>query len=548
MDHIPASNTAAETARRAPTANVTGGTGGPVRTHISSALSPSSSTSPSTGATSLASQPYYIKPAKLIAQRNAEREAALNAPPSVTVVAQLKSPEGDTLGPPLSLPAASTPEQLALIVNELLQNEEPLPYTFHVDNHEILNHLHADILFPLGLTAEHQLTIIYQPQAVFRVRSVTRCSSSLSGHAEAVLAVAFSPNGEMLATAGGDGDVRIWDLWTETPKCKLKGHTNWVQILSWSPDGETLVSGSMDKTLRLWNPKKGTPMGEGIKAHNKAISAIVWEPLHLDENCNRFVSASLDGTAKVYNARTRQLLFSLSQHTSGISSVVWCGDGLICTGSRDKTIKVWSGTDGKLVRTLEGHAHWVNSLALSDGFALRTGAFDHTDTRYSDRAVARRRAEERYREAKGPGPERLASCSDDFTLFLWEPSSSKKPIARMTGHMQLVNHISFSPDGRYLASASFDKSVKLWDGRTGKFIDTLRGHVGAVYQVTFSSDSRQLLSASKDSTVKCWDLSKRKLKMDLPGHADEVFAVDWSPGGDKAASGGKDRMVKIWRH
>ena len=75
---------------------------------------------------------------------------------------------------------------------------------------------------------------------------------------------------------------------------------------------------------------------------------------------------------------------------------------------------------------------------------------------------------ERYNKTKGSGPERLASCSDDFTIFIWEPSVSKKSISRMTGHMQLVNHISFSPDGTLLASASFDKSVKLWDGKTGK--------------------------------------------------------------------------------
>ena len=73
--------------------------------------------------------------------------------------------------------------------------------------------------------------------------------------------------------------------------------------------------------------------------------------------------------------------------------------------------------------------------------------------------------------------------------------------------------------------------LRLWHGKTGKFVATLRGHVGAVYQLAWSSDSRLLASGSKDSTVKVWEVKTRKLKEDLPGHADEVFSVDWSPDG-----------------
>lgn len=69
-----------------------------------------------------------------------------------------------------------------------------------------------------------------------------------------------------------------------------------------------------------------------------------------------------------------------------------------------------------------------------------------------------------------------------------------------------MNHLAFSPDGRRFASASFDKKVKVWDGRTGTFLATLNGHVGAVYQVAWSADSRLLVSASKDSTVKLWEM------------------------------------------
>lgn len=112
------------------------------------------------------------------------------------------------------------------------------------------------------------------------------------------------------------------------------------------------------------------------------------------------------------------------------------------------------------------------------------------------------RALSRYNLVRGQGPERLVSGSDDFTLFLWSPAEDKKPLARMTGHQALVNQVLFSPDSRLVASASFDKSIKLWDGRTGKYLASLRGHVAAVYQIAWSADSRLLVSGSSDSTLK----------------------------------------------
>ncbi|TPX71755.1 hypothetical protein SpCBS45565_g00812 [Spizellomyces sp. 'palustris'] len=469
------------------------------------------------------------------------------APVGATVVAQFKSPEGEVCGPPLNLPADVNPEQLALLLNNLLQNEDPLPYSFLVDDTEITQNLHVDVIQGLKRSTEDLVTILYRPQAVFRVRSVTRCSSSLTGHTEAILFVCFSPDGTQLATGSGDTTVRIWDLATETPQFTLEGHKNWVQIVAWSPDCQILASGSMDSTIRLWNPKTGKPIGDALRSHSQVITSISWEPMHLNEDCNRFASASRDGTVRIWDATLRKVLLTLSGHTGPVMCVKWGGDGLIYSASRDKTIKVWESTQGKLVRSLEGHAHWVNHLALSTDFILRTGPYDHTGTTFPDRSTAHAAATKRYNAATSNGTrkERLASCSDDFTIFLWEPSTGKKPITRMTGHQQPVTHLSFSPDGRTLASASFDKSIKLWDAEKGIFISTLRGHVGAVFQVCWSSDSRQVLSGSRDSTLKTWDLKTKKLKIELPGHADEVYSVDWSPAGDKVASGGKDKVLKM---
>lgn len=157
-------------------------------------------------------------------------------------------------------------------------------------------------------------------------------------------------------------------------------------------------------------------------------------------------------------------------------------------------------------------------------------------------------AQERYNKIRDPKGEKLVSGSDDNTMMMWEPKTQNKPIQRLTGHQGLIIQIQYSPDGCYLASASFDKSVKLWDGKSGKFITSFRGHVGSVYQVSWSADSRLLCTGSKDTTLKVWDVEKRKMMFDLPGHSDEVYCLKWSPDGTRVASGSKDKMMRIWRN
>ncbi|PVU98172.1 hypothetical protein BB561_000079 [Smittium simulii] len=476
--------------------------------------------------------------------RNIDSESENN---DKMILVQFQSADKVDAGSVLGIPANSTPEQLRLIINSILENENNLPYSFYVDGEELTDTIQTDVIKNSNRSLEDKLYIIYQPQALFRVRAVTRCTSSLNGHTEAVLSVSFSPDGSQLASGSGDTTVRIWDLNTETPQFTCKGHTNWVLYIAWSPDGKTLASGGMDNTVRLWDPSTGLQIGKTLSGHRKWITCLAWEPLHINPKANRLASSSKDGTVRVWDTSLRTCMFSVGGHTAAVTSVCWGGDGNLYTGSHDKTIKVWN-PEGKLIKTLAGHAHWVNSLAISSGFVLRTGSTDHTGKQFDTLEEAQARALERYKEQVGDRPERLVSGSDDFTMYLWEPQNSKKPIARLVGHQKLVNHVNFSPDGRYIASASFDNSVKIWDGITGKFIASLRGHVSPVYQVSWSSDSRMLVSSSKDSTLKLWDVQKKALKFDLPGHADEVFSVDWSPGGDKVASGGKDRVLKVWRH
>ncbi|KAI9175340.1 ribosome assembly [Blastocladiella emersonii ATCC 22665] len=484
-----------------------------------------------------------------------------SAPAATTtqqIVAQFKSKDGDVTFPPMSLPVGTTANELELVLNQLMENEgkkedaELVKYYFYVDNTDVVESLAKDVVQKLGKSTEQTIVIVYEPQSLFRVRAVTRCGATMSGHTGEVLSVHFSPDGLSLASGSGDNTVRIWDLSTSTPRATLKSHAKWVLCVAWSPDGKVIASGGMDGTVCLWDARAkcksdGTvaPLAV-LKGHRDAITSLAWEPLHRNAGCVRLASSSRDATVRVWDTKIKRTLYTVAQHTKSITCVKWGGEGLLYTASRDCTIKVWDDTDGKLVRTLAGHGHWVNTMALSSETLLRTGAHDHTGPRkFATPDEAAAAARERY-ETGHKGAERLVSGSDDFTLYLWKPAESKQAVTRMTGHQALVNQVTFSPSGHRIASASFDKSVKVWDGHSGAFLFNLRGHVGAVYQVVFSADERLLLSSSKDSTCKVWDLRTKKLKSDLPGHADEVYAVDWSPSGDRACSGSKDRTLKVW--
>lgn len=461
-----------------------------------------------------------------------------------TLLAQFYTTDGEPTGPKMALPCDITVSQLHTLLNEhILKNEEELPYSFFVNQQEMLKGI-EEVLDKQEVNDEEVLKIEYQPQAVFRVHQITRCVSSLEGHSEAILSVCFSPDGQILASGSGDTTVRLWDMKTSTPFAELKGHTNWVLSVAWSPDGKYLASASMDKTIRIW-----TADGKYhclLSGHTQPVTSLAWEPLHKNVNCVRLVSGSKDKTARVWDVQRRQCSFIMASHSDGVTCVKWGGEGLIYTASKDRTIKVWND-NGVLFRVLAKHGHWVNTLSLNTDYVIRTGSCDHTGVVITDPVESQKKALERYNAVKGNNCEILVSGSDDTTCCIWEPKKSKNPIVQMTGHSKVINIVSFSPDGKLIASAAFDKNIKTWNTK-GKHIATFRGHVGEVYQIAWASDSRLFVSGSKDSTMKVWDSKTELLVEDLPGHADEVYSVDWSPDGFWVGSGSKDRLLKLWRH
>ena len=346
---------------------------------------------------------------------------------------------------------------------------------------------------------------------------MSRCASTIPGHGDAILAIQFSPRSSSRMVSGsGDNTARIWDCDTGTPVCSLL-HGGWVLAVSWSPDDSRIATGSKDNVVRVWDPKTGKQVGKPMEGHTKWVTSLAWEPYHAQKPGEpRLASASKDATVRIWSTNQQTILMVLSGHKSSVTCVRWGGIGLIYTGSQDRTIKVWNAKDGTLAHSLNSHTHWVNYLALSTDFVIRTAYHDHTGQIPPSDEAKIARSKERFLKAatiQGEVVERLVSASDDFTMYLWEAAKGTKPVARMLGHQKPVNHVTFSPDGLLIASLGYDNHAKLWNARDGKFITTLRGHVAPVYQCAFSPDSRLLVTGSKDTTLKLWDMRTHKLSV-----------------------------------
>jgi serine/threonine protein kinase len=139
----------------------------------------------------------------------------------------------------------------------------------------------------------------------------------------------------------------------------------------------------------------------------------------------------------------------------------------------------------------------------------------------------------------------LASGSGDKNIKIWEVATGKQ-LRTLTGHSDTVSSVLYSPDGRYLASGSNDKNIKIWEVATGKQLRTLTGHYGEVYSVIYSPDGRYLASGSWDKNIKIWEVATGKQLRTLTGHSSPVLSVVYSPDGRYLASGNGDKNIKIW--
>jgi WD40 repeat protein len=423
---------------------------------------------------------------------------------------------------------------------------------------------------------------IWDPHTGALVRTLTGHVATAPGNAYADLyAVAYSPDGKTLATAGMDKLVLVWDLETGKPRHRLTGHDDEVGALAYSPDGKTLAGGGADQVIRLWDPTTGR-LRTTLRGHARRINALAFSPdgktlasgaseYSRFHNRNQGPIPAGEGDVRLWDLKTERAVhqfaapgrvssvaFSpdrakvacgvgrvvrifdvatgrddgvLGTHDRAVTSVAFAPDGKsIVSGSHDRSIQCVAFPAGKLEWRAPGCWEQVNAVALSaDGSLLATGS---SDLRFAERE-----------------PKVWDQRLDPGAVRLWDLRTGRL-LRRLGDPAEQVMAVAVSPDGRRVAGgvgkADGSGAVRLWDAATGTETWSRADHAAEVLSVAFSPDGTVVASAGAEGTVKLRDAAMGSVTKSLTGHDGGATSVVFSVDGSTLVAGGSDGTAYVW--
>jgi WD40 repeat protein len=409
---------------------------------------------------------------------------------------------------------------------------------------------------------EHLGTIHLWDVATRRLRQVLR------GHTDEVFSVAFSPDGRTLASSSPDRVIRLWDARTGQERASLTGHKDWVYCIAFSSDGAYLASAALDGEIKLWNGSELKPPVPPVEVDSREVRSSKTllghteriDDLDVDTDGRLLASAGKDQTLRIWDLSTGECrrairleetrFNSIRFHPDGQSIVVWdkwgevqrldLESGLVrgrIASDRGGAYGALS-RDGRFVVINRPHAGWRPAplslldlaaeqpqweisattrgapLFTSDGNLLVTSDVinEHTYT-IRIRSVTNGKPVSELQRYWGQIRDYSLSPDDkelvvvgsdpDRPIDVWNIDSKERRLT-LRGHTDVVSAADISPDGRILATGSFDQTIRLWALETGKPLTVLRGHIGFVQCVKFTPDGQTLVTAGEDHVIKLW--------------------------------------------